>query len=77
MLGHMRFNNPSRERGTNQEKTMTRHEAIQWVRSHGDMDDPTDGDLDVVFRALYGREPDETDREEGLWSHCCAAVETD
>ena len=53
---------------------MTREEATQIV-----LDTPDDADLgaDVlgdVFEALHGRRPDDNDRAEGLWSHCCAAA---
>lgn len=53
---------------------MTEAEALEYVRTHDD-DTADEGDLPEVFRALYGRRPDAQDEEEGLWSHCCAAVE--
>jgi hypothetical protein len=53
---------------------MSELEAREWVRSHDDSDSSDDDQLPEVFVALYGREPDEQDIEEGLWSHCCAAV---
>jgi hypothetical protein len=59
--------NPRRE-------IMTKQEAIQFVRDHSDQDNLADDDLAPVYTALYGREPDDQDREEGLWSHCCAAA---
>jgi hypothetical protein len=33
-------------------------------------------DLEAAYTALYGA-PDDRDREEGLWSLCCAAVDED
>ena len=53
---------------------MTQSEAKQWVREHDDQDQLDDDELEAAFAALYGCPSDETDREEGLWSHCCAAV---
>ena len=52
---------------------MTKQQAIQYVRSHDDESADAD-DLDEVFAALYDRRPDDQDRREGLWSHCCAYV---
>lgn len=31
-------------------------------------------ELVEMFRAVYGREPDSQDYEEGIWSHICAGV---
>jgi len=56
---------------------MTEAEAIQYVRDHDDSDTLDPADLDAAFRAVYGRDPDEQDRAEGLWSHLCAAVDVD
>jgi len=53
---------------------MTKQEAIQFVRDHSDQDNLSDDELTPVYAALYGAEPDDRDREEGLWSHCCAAA---
>lgn len=52
---------------------MTKNEAKRYVRDHDDYDHDDD-EIDEVFAALYGREPDERDREDGVWSLCCAAV---
>lgn len=54
---------------------MTQAQAIEWVRDHADEDNLNPDELDTVFFALFGREPDKRDREEGLWSHCCAATD--
>lgn len=48
--------------------------AEQWVSDHADGDSLDDEELADAFRLLYGREPDDDDRREGLWSYCCAAV---
>ena len=55
---------------------MTKQQAFDFVRDHSDNDSLDDDDLAEVFAALYGREPDAQDREEGLWSHCCAAQQS-
>jgi hypothetical protein len=52
--------------------------AIEWVYDQDDSDDHHDDpDWDAAlrraFRALYGREPDDDDKQAGLWSLCCAA----
>lgn len=52
---------------------MTKREAETYVREHTDYTADS-AELDEVFRALYGGPPNEQDREEGLWSHCCAAI---
>lgn len=54
---------------------MTKKEATAWVKAHEDDDDVDDSELEEVFEALYDRAPDAQDREEGLWSHVCAAVD--
>jgi hypothetical protein len=54
---------------------MTKNEAIAWVRCHDDDDTLDDDELEEAYEALYGCPSDDQDRIEGLWSHCCAAVE--
>jgi hypothetical protein len=51
---------------------MTLREAEIYVCSHSDDEDLSE--VEEVFSALYGREPDTRDCAEGLWNHCCAAV---
>jgi len=53
---------------------MTKRDARAWVREHNDNDVLDQDELEAAYTALYGCEPDDQDREEGLWSHCCAAV---
>jgi len=55
---------------------MTKQQAIDYVRDHEDCDDLDPEDIRAAYVALYGNEPDSEDEAEGLWSHCCAAVET-
>ncbi len=55
--------------------TMTKSQAEKWVRSHSDDDDLDDAELEAAFAAIYERAADDEDREQGLWSHLCAAVE--
>ncbi len=54
---------------------MTEADAIRYVRTHDD-DNADPDEVEEVFRTLYDRAPDSQDRREGLWSHCCAAVES-
>lgn len=53
---------------------MTKQQAEQWVRAHQDDDELDEDELEAAFAALYERPADDEDREQGLWSHCCAAV---
>lgn len=53
---------------------MTEAEATEFVIENWENDQVSDDEVEDCFRALYGREPDEDDITEGLWSHCCAAV---
>lgn len=52
---------------------MTKRQAIAYVRSHDD-ETAEETEVGAVFAALYERPPDDQDRQEGLWSHCCAYV---
>jgi hypothetical protein len=56
---------------------MTEREAIAYVRSCGETDGPaTYEQAAEVLAALYGRDPDDEDGDQGqVWSLCCAAVE--
>jgi len=54
---------------------MTRQQAIEWVREQTDEDPLDEDELEAAYAALYGMPADDQDREEGLWSHCCAAAE--
>jgi hypothetical protein len=58
---------------------MTVKQATEWVYSQDESDDQHDNptwqsELDVAFGALYGRAADDSDREAGLWSLCCAVT---
>ena len=53
---------------------MTKAEARRYVADHEDSDELDDADLVAAFTAIYGRAPDDIDRDQGLWSHLCAAV---
>jgi hypothetical protein len=48
---------------------MTKEQAIKWVRSHIDYDDPPEEVLVEAFTAIFGREPDRTKETERLRSH--------
>jgi len=58
-----------------EETIMTQAQAQQYVLDHEDDDPMDDDDLEEVYTALYGQPPDAQDREDGVWSLCCAAVE--
>lgn len=45
-----------------------------FVDNHEDDDDFDDQELEEMFILAYDREPDDDDRDQGLWSHICAAV---
>lgn len=55
-------------------KTITKSQAEQWVRDHSDSDEMSDEDCEAAFAAIFERQADDEDREQGLWSHLCAAV---
>lgn len=55
--------------------TMTRQEAVEWVRTRDDQEQLDENDLREAFHALYGRWPDAQDEEEGVFSHVCAAAQ--
>ena len=52
---------------------MTKTQAIEWVKSTDDGDAYEDECKDA-FRAIFGREPNDDDRDQGIWFHLCAAV---
>jgi hypothetical protein len=51
--------------------------ALEWMRSVRSMDeaaiDPES--IEACFCAIYGREPTDEDRDQGLWLCCCEAVD--
>lgn len=51
---------------------MTEIQARRYVAVHSDDDDHDQEVLREVFLALAGRQPDNQDESEGLWSHCVA-----
>jgi len=55
---------------------MTKPEAIKYVRSCDDDGGPeTYKEAAELFAAVFGRQPDDDDGDQGdLWSHVCAAV---
>lgn len=55
---------------------MTIDEARELIRECGD-DEMDDDTAREIFLAVYGRDPDVHDIEEGIWSHCCAALDDD
>ena len=52
---------------------MTKLEAIK-IATETNEDDVTCALADQLFAALYERTPDDKDRQEGVWSHVCAAL---
>jgi hypothetical protein len=53
---------------------MSKQEAVEWVRGHGDDDQLDEDEIEDAFCAIFGRSADDDDRKEGLWNHLCAAV---
>lgn len=55
---------------------MTKREAEQYVLECGEDEGPESyGEAAEIFEALYGRQPDSEDGDQGqVWSLCCAAV---
>lgn len=54
---------------------MTTKQATEWIYDQDDTsDDINEVQLEAAFVALYGRKPDDDDRQAGLWSLCCAAT---
>jgi hypothetical protein len=53
---------------------MTKSEAEKWVRDHSDEDELDNDECEAAFEAIFERTADDEDREQGLWSHLCAAV---
>jgi hypothetical protein len=49
-------------------------EATAWVLSHSDDDNLDEQQLEAAFAAIFERPATDEDREQGLWSHLCAAV---
>lgn len=47
----------------------------EFVASHSDEDEFDQAELEHIFRLAMDREPDDEDRELGLWSLICAEVE--
>lgn len=58
------------------EETMTESEAREYVASCGEDGGPeTYEEAAELFAAIFGRQPDADDGDQGdLWSHVCAAV---
>ena len=63
--------NQAREGGKG---NMTKNEATKWVLAHEDGDELDEDELEAAFTAIFERDADDEDREEGLWSHLCAAM---
>jgi len=53
----------------------TEQQAREYVAEHEDETD--EEDLERCFKALFGRDADDEDRAQGLWSHCCAQCEVE
>lgn len=52
---------------------MNKQQAENWVRNHNDDDVLDNDELEAAFAAIFERPADDEDREQGLWSHLCAA----
>ena len=53
---------------------MTEVDAIEWVYDQDERYEVDQDQLEAAFAALYERNPDDEDRQNGLWSLCCAAT---
>ena len=56
---------------------MNRQQAVDFVSEHSDDDDLDQSDIDAAFTAIFEREPDDEDRDNGLWSMLVAATNDD
>jgi len=56
---------------------MTLFEAVDYVKTHADDDDLDPADINEAFRAIFYRDPDDDDREAGLWSLMVEACNDD
>lgn len=70
-------NSHNRRQGRQKEFEMTnaQEEAVAWVESHDDYDVLDMDEARAAFAALYDREADDEDLEDGLWSLCCAEAD--
>lgn len=57
-----------------EEEIMAKTQVEQYIADHADDDEHDAAELEEIFASAYGRRPDDTDREQGLWSLICAAV---
>jgi len=56
---------------------MNHKNAVEFVMQHADDDDIDQSDIDAAFSAIFERDPDDEDREAGLWSMMVAACNDD
>ena len=56
---------------------MTKQGAYEWILEFQDEETLYLPDLKAAFTALYNRQPDSYDEQQGLWTLCCAAVGID
>ena len=56
---------------------MNRQQAVDFVSEHSDDDDLDKADIDAAFTAIFERDPDDEDRDNGLWSMMVAATNDD
>jgi len=56
---------------------MNLQQATAFVAEHSDDDDIDQSDIDAAFNAIFDQEPDDEDRESGLWSMIVAACNDD
>lgn len=57
-------------------KYCRRRDAIAWVEEYATREEDVeldDVELEQAFEAIFERPADDQDRDEGLWSHLCAA----
>ena len=56
---------------------MNLQQAATFVSEHSDDDDLDPADINEAFTVIFGRSPDDDDREAGLWSMLVAACNDD
>jgi len=56
---------------------MNLQQATSFVAEHSDDDELNHADVDAAFTAIFGRTPDDQDRNNGLWSMMVAACDDD
>jgi hypothetical protein len=57
--------------------TMTYDDAREFIHTHADDDNLDQADVNEAFIVIFGRSPDDEDRENGMWSMMVSACNKD